>query len=240
MNNLAGSLAILLAQCAVAGGLNGTWEGTFADADRSYAGFDLGVSGNQLYGDAYLALRSLGFSNIYAPISNGRVDGNRFSFTVNHVKFEGEIEGDAMSLTGTPGGAPLAKLRRTVSRVTGPVASAATARDLRGEWKTRFTGTIGERPKMIGDMLIDLKVDGSGLTGVVHTGVWPGDCPITDAKIDHGRISFTATGRIPSTTGIPVLRFEGEIHDDGLKLTMRHQIYGADNGVGLPMDAERN
>ena len=87
---------------------------------------------------------------------------------------------------------------------------------------------------------IDFKVDRNGLTGVVHTGVWPGDCPITDGKIDHGRISFTATGRIPSSTGIPILRFEGEIHDDGLKLTMRHQIFGTDNGVGLPMDAERN
>jgi hypothetical protein len=35
------------------------------------------------------------------------------------------------------------------------------------------------------------------------------------------------------------LRFEGEIHADGLKLTMRHQIFGEGNGVGLPMDAER-
>ena len=59
------SLAILLAQCAAGAGLSGTWEGTFADADTSFAGFDLGVPGNQVNGDAYLALRSLGFSNIY-------------------------------------------------------------------------------------------------------------------------------------------------------------------------------
>ena len=133
----------------------------------------------------------------------------------------------------------MARLQRTLSRVTGPFAPGATAKNLQGAWKTRWTGTIGERPKMISGMVIDFRVDGNGLTGVVHTGVWPGDCPITDVNIDHGRISFTATGRIPSSTGIPILRFEGEIHDDGLKLTMRHQIFGADNGVELPMDAQR-
>jgi len=237
MKSRVGLLTILLAQCAAGADLSGTWEGTFGDTDKSYAGFDLSVSGNQVTGDAYLALTSLGFSNIYARVSDGRIDGNRFSLTVNHVRFEGEIEGDTMSLTG--GGAAAATLQRTLSRVTGPVAPGATAKDLQGAWKTRWTGTIGARPKMIGDMLIDFKVDGNGLMGVVHTGVWPGDCPITDLKIDHGRISFTATGRIPSSTGIPILRFEGEIHDDGLKLTMRHQIFGADSGVGLPMDAER-
>lgn len=239
MKSRFGFLTILLAQCALGAGLSGTWEGTFADADKSYAGFDLSVSGNQVNGDAYLALASFYSSNIYQRVSDGRVAGNRFSLTVNHMRFEGEIEGDTMSLAGAPGGAPAARLQRTVSHVTGPVTPGVTAKDLEGTWKTRWTGTIGERPKMIGDMLIDLKVDGSGLTGVVHTGVWPGDCPITDVKIDNGRISFTATGRIPSSTGIPILRFEGEIHDDGLKLTMRHQIFGADNGVGLPMDAEK-
>jgi hypothetical protein len=234
-----GFLTIFLAQCAVAADLSGTWEGTFADADKSYAGLDLGVSGNQVNGDAYLALASLGFSNIYSRVSDGRVDGNRFTLTINHVQFEGEIEGQTMSLRGTSGGAPGARLQRTLSRVTGPVASGATAKDLQGAWKTRWTGTIGERPKMIDGMLIDFKGDENGLTGVVHTGVWPGDCSITDVKINQGRISFTATGRIPSSTGIPILRFEGEIHDDGLKLTMRHQIFGADNGVELPVDAER-
>jgi hypothetical protein len=239
MKSSIGFLTILLAQCAVGGGLSGTWEGTFTDADKSYAGFDLSVSGNQVNGDAYLALPSFYVSNIYHGVSDGRVDANRFSLTVNHVRFEGEIEGDTMSLVRTPGGAPAARLQRTVSRVRGPVALAVTAKDLQGTWKTRWTGSIGERPKMIGHMLIDFRVDGNGLTGVVHTGVWPGDCPITDVKIDHGQISFTATGRIPSSTGIPILRFEGEIHDNGLKLTVRHQIFGADNGVGLPMDAEK-
>jgi hypothetical protein len=128
MKNRVGFLAILIAQCAAGAGLSGTWERTFADADKSYAGFDLSVSGNQVNGDAYLALPSFYISNIYHGVSDGRVDGNRFSLTVNHVRFEGGIEEDAMSLADTPGGAPAARLQRTVSRVTGPVALAVTQR----------------------------------------------------------------------------------------------------------------
>jgi hypothetical protein len=144
-----------------------------------------------------------------------------------------------MSLTSSSAGVPTATLQRTLSRVEGPVTAGATASDLQGVWRTRWTGAISKRPKMIGYMLIDFKVDGNGLTGVVHTGVWPGDCPITNLKIDHGQISFTATGRIPSSSGIPILRFEGEIHEDGLTLTMRHQIFGMENSLGLTLDAQK-
>jgi hypothetical protein len=112
-----------------------------------------------------------------------------------------------------------------------------TAKDLEGVWKTRWVGRIGERPKMIGSMRIEFKVDANGMTGVAHMGGWPGECPITDVKLEGGRISFTATGLVPSSSGIPVMRFEGEIHGSQLKLTMR---FGADNGVRLPLDAERD
>jgi len=36
-----------------------------------------------------------------------------------------------------------------------------------------------------------------------------------------------------------VMWFEGEIHGKQLKLTMHHQIFGADTGVRLPRDAVR-
>jgi hypothetical protein len=83
----------------------------------------------------------LGFSNIYARVSDG--DGNRFTLTVNRVRFEGEIEGNTISPAGTFGGAPVARLQRTISRVAGPFAPGATAMNLQGTWKTRWTGTIG-------------------------------------------------------------------------------------------------
>jgi hypothetical protein len=227
-------LTLLLAPCAFGDHLAGTWEGTFADAQKSYAGFDLDVAGSQVTGEAYLS--GWGF----AQVADGRVEGNRFSFTVNHVTFEGRIEGDTMSLASNGRDAYAATLQRARSHVIGPISTGATTKDLEGEWKAHWTGRIGDRPKMIGKMRFDFRTEGNGLTGIAHMSGWPGDCPITEVKIDSGRISFTATGRVPSSTGIPVMRFEGEIHGKELKLTMRHQIFGADNGVGLPLDATRD
>jgi hypothetical protein len=229
-------LTILVAPCAFGSGLAGTWEGTFADAQKSYAGFDLDVSGNpiKVTGEAYLS--GWGF----AHVADGRVEGNRFSFTVNHVGFEGTIEGDTMSLASNGRDAYAATLQRTGSHVTGPISTGATAKDLDGEWKAHWTGRIGDRPKMIGKIRFDFRAEENGLTGIAHMDGWPGDCPITEVKIEAGRISFTATGRVPSSTGIPVMRFEGEIHGKELKLTVRHQIFGEDNGVGLPLDAMRD
>lgn len=233
MKNRICFLTILLASCAFGAGLAGTWEGTFADAQKSYAGFDLDVSGNQVKGEAYLS--GWGFSYV----ADGRVEGNRFSFTVNQVAFEGTIEGDTMSLASSGRAAYAATLQRTVSHVTGPISAGATAKDLEGEWKTHWTGRIGNRPKMIGSMRFDFRIEENRLTGIAHAGNWPGDCLITDVQVQGGRISFTATGQVPSSTGIPVMRFEGEVHGKALKLTMRHQIFGAENGVGLPLDATR-
>jgi hypothetical protein len=225
-------LTIFIVGCASAAGLAGTWEGSLQDS--TYAGFDIDVNGDRVSGDAYIS--GWGF----AHIAGARVEGNRVSFSVNGVAFEGSIDGDAMSLKSTDGGRYAATLQRTQSHVTGPISLDATAKDLEGAWKTRWAGRIGERPKMIGSMRIDFKADANGLTGIAHMEGWPGDCPITDFKLERGQISFTAKGRIPSSSGIPVMRFEGEVHGSQLKLTMRHQIFGADSGVGLPLDAVRD
>ncbi len=224
-------LTILLAPCAFGAGLAGTWEGRFADAQRSYAGFDFDVSGNLVTGEAYLS--GWGF----ARVTDGRVDGNRFSFSVNRVAFEGKIDGDTMSLASNGVDAYSATLERTQSHVTEPISVGATMKELDGAWKAHWTGRIGQRPKMIGAMRFVFRNERNGVAGVVQMAGWPGDCPITEIKIDRGRMSFTATGRVPSSTGIPVMHFEGEIHGKQLKLMMRHQIFGADNGVGLPLDA---
>jgi hypothetical protein len=217
-------LAILMVRCAFGAGLAGTWEGSLSDPAKTYAGFDIDVNGDRVSGDAYIS----GWS--FARIAGGRVEGNRFWFSVNEVGFEGSIDGDAMSLQSTAGGLYAATLRRTQSQVTGPISVEATAKDLEGAWKTRWTGRIGERPKTIGGMRIEFRGDTNGLTGMAHMSDWPGDCPITDVKLESGQISFTATGRMPSSGGIPVMRFKGEIHGSQLKLMME----------GLPLDAVRD
>jgi hypothetical protein len=130
-------------------------------------------------------------------------------------------------------------LRRTESHVTGPLSADAPPKALEGRWKATFVGRIGDRPKMIRHIDFDFKVDGETLGGMAHASAWPGDCPISNGEVKNGRVSFIASGLVPSSTGIPVMRFDGEVHGDQLKLTMHHQIFGAEIEAGLPMDAAR-
>src|SRR4051794_19538604 len=113
-----------------------------------------------------------------------------------------------MSLASSGRGEYAATVQRTTSHVAGPISAGATAKDLEGAWNAHWTGRIGDRPKMIGKIRFDFSTGREGLTGIAHMVGWPGDCPISDVKIDGGRISFTATGRVPSSSGIPVMRFE--------------------------------
>ena len=97
----------------------------------------------------------------------------------------------------------------------------ASPADIAGTWKLRFAGPIQTAPKTIGSMVLDLKVDGTVVTGTAHIGSWPGDAPITDGKIEGDRITFTATGHLTSTTGIPTCLFEATVHGDEMLLTLR-------------------
>jgi hypothetical protein len=229
--------------CAMAGELAGTWEGKFIVGTKArYAGFDLNVAGDRVTGAAFIQPWG------YSVVSDGRVEGDQFRFTVDKysqnrtvekIEFSGAVTDKSMTLAMIDGRRHEMTLHRVESQVTGPVSVEAAPKELEGEWRARFVGRIGDRPKMIGSIDFDFHVEGNTLTGVARTGSWPGDCRITQGKVESGRFSFTATGSRPSSTGIPVMRFEGEIHGKQLKLIMRHQIFGGDNGVWLPMDGMR-
>jgi len=60
-------------------------------------------------------------------------------------------------------------------------------------------------PKMFGEVRLDLKVEGAKLTGTAQMGDgWPGSAPIRDGKIEGNRFSFTWTGTLLSTGGVPL------------------------------------
>jgi hypothetical protein len=99
-------------------------------------------------------------------------------------------------------------------------ALAGSAADLAGSWKVQFAGPKGTAPKTVGSIVLDLKVDGDVVTGTVHIGPWPGDAPIADGKVDGDRITFTATGSLSSTTGIPTCQFTADVHNGEMILTM--------------------
>jgi hypothetical protein len=101
---------------------------------------------------------------------------------------------------------------------------AATLADATGWWKVAYAGPPKTGPKTVGSMLLDLKVEGNVVTGAVTIGSWPGEAPIDDGKLEHrpegDQITFTATGHLSSTTGIPTCKFVVTMHDDEMFVTL--------------------
>ena len=98
-----------------------------------------------------------------------------------------------------------------------------------GIWRTVvIPGQPRDRmPKMFGEVLLDLKAEGTKLTGTAKMGDgWPGIAPIADGKIDGNRFSFTWTGTVASSGGVPLrssyprLTFTGTVDGDQMKLSM--------------------
>jgi hypothetical protein len=72
-----------------------------------------------------------------------------------------------------------------------------------GIWRAVFTGPMGERPKMVSEILFDVETNENALTGTVHAAAWPGDGAITDGRVDGDQVTFTMTGHHPFQAGRP-------------------------------------
>jgi len=96
----------------------------------------------------------------------------------------------------------------------------AVAADVTGHWKVTYSGPEAG-PKTVGSIVLDLKGgDGSPVTGTVKIGVWPGGAPIAEARMEGDHLTFTATGVLGSTTGIPTCRIDATIKGDEMILTL--------------------
>lgn len=101
------------------------------------------------------------------------------------------------------------------------LATAVSAEtDVTGVWKVVFAGPPGLAPKTVGSMILDLKVLGNIVSGKVVIGVWPGEAPIVDGKMEGDHVTFTATGHLGSTTGIPTCKFDVTVQGDEMHVTM--------------------
>jgi hypothetical protein len=92
--------------------------------------------------------------------------------------------------------------------------------DFTGTWKVTYAGAAFSEPKTIGSMIFDFKINGDEVVGLAHIGAWPGIAPIAEGKVDSEHISFTATGYLPSTTGIPTYRIDGTLSGDDLVIKL--------------------
>jgi len=117
--------------------------------------------------------------------------------------------------------------------------------DIGGVWKAVFIGDLGERPKMVSEIIFNLNSSGNALTGTVHAAYWPGDAAVSDGKIDGDRITFTMTGHLPAgsngVTYYPKLCFTGVRSGGEMKIdlhwTQAHRA--CEDGNLLPMAGKK-
>lgn len=122
---------------------------------------------------------------------------------------------------------------------------SAPSNDIDGVWKAVFNGDLGERPKMVSEIVFALDSSGNALTGVVHAAYWPGDAAVSDGKVDGARITFTMTGHLPfnanGVVGYPKLCFTGVRNGGEMKIDLRwtDASSACDQGRLLPMAGKK-
>jgi hypothetical protein len=97
------------------------------------------------------------------------------------------------------------------------MALTASAADIAGKWRVYPTNAA---PRTVPSISLKFLVSGDRVAGVVQIGKWPGRAVVEDFKIEGDRITFTATGRLDSTTGKPTCAFVATVRDDEMALTM--------------------
>jgi hypothetical protein len=101
-----------------------------------------------------------------------------------------------------------------------------------GIWKVAYADSQPPSggPKTVGEIILNLRLEGGTIGGNVVIGRWPGEAPISDGKIDGGHITFTATGHLDSSTGIPTCKFDVTIEGDKM-----HVVLSAIKNAGGPL-----
>lgn len=99
------------------------------------------------------------------------------------------------------------------------------AADLTGRWVARFDGPVESRPKMVREIILDLKPEAGGrLSGTMAAGNWPGRAALMEGRIEGERCWFVAVGKVPwnrkspagAASGLPRLAFSGELRSKGV------------------------
>ena len=110
--------------------------------------------------------------------------------------------------------------------------SLADESNAAGIWKVFYVNSqpASGGPKTVGEIVLNLKVDGKTVSGNVGIGMWPGPAPISDGRMEGDHITFTATGHLDSTTGIPTCKFDVTIRADKM-----HVALSAIKNAGGPM-----
>lgn len=117
-------------------------------------------------------------------------------------------------------------MRFVLLTLAAAVLAGAQTRAVDGTWKATFTTPRDQWPKTVSEVILDLKADGSTLTGIAHMGNWPGDMPLMNGKIEGDRISFLVVGTLGwsafgpgiNASGLPRIAFTGTIRGSKIQL----------------------
>ena len=131
------------------------------------------------------------------------------------------------------------------SKTETAATASAPSDDINGVWRAVFTGDLGERPKMVSEIVFALDSSGNALTGMVHAAAWPGDAVVSDGKVDGDRITFTMTGHVPfnanGVIGYPKLCFTGLRNGGEMKIDLlwTEARSACTDGKSRPMAAKK-
>jgi hypothetical protein len=106
---------------------------------------------------------------------------------------------------------------------------ALAAETIEGSWSVNYAGGIGM--KTMGGAEFTFHVDGGKLTGMASVGMgWPGVAPISEGRVDGGRLDFMVYGQRWSSSGYPEMHFTGTVSGDKIQISMLRFLHGEHDG----------
>jgi hypothetical protein len=110
-----------------------------------------------------------------------------------------------------------------------------------GKWNAKVITKSIRRPKQFSEITLKLQANGDKLTGSATALRMQGEPVITNGKIEGDTISFTIVfNESNSTTGVPELKFKGNVHGDEIKLNLiwHYSGWGNDTSKDMPLEME--
>ena len=118
----------------------------------------------------------------------------------------------------------------SVAAIVLAAVTSVWAADVAGKWSAKVPGAGGQGES---EVTLNLKVDGSTVTGTLNNTQAPGDVEIKDGKITGDDLSFSLMRKIGETE-LKVL-WKGKVSGDEIKFTRTTEGAGGPGG-GAPTE----
>ena len=214
----AGLAMTLTAASALAADVTGTWTSSMQgpDGNGMQISFTFKQDGANLTGSVATPMGDP------TPITNGKIDGDKFSFDVSFngmtIHHNCTVSGDEikMSTKSDSGDFPGMELTLKRAGAAAPAAPAAPAQlaappaaSVTGTWTTTIQTPNGDM-----NLSYVLKQDGASLTGTIQ-GPMGDPLQVSNGKVDGGKLAFDV-----SFNGM-VIHYSGTVSGDAIQATTK-------------------